>query len=99
MRSNYYTGVCTKPGTYYQGWFMPMRSLSLSLLGNPFSQEAGQNGGSKNTQGQMEEFLLSRSSVQNNGRSSVIFCAVCRHFVRTNSVVLCSKNTEFLLSS
>ena len=21
----YYPGVCTKPGTYYQGWFMYMR--------------------------------------------------------------------------
>ena len=25
MRSVYYPGVCTKPGTYYQGWFMYMR--------------------------------------------------------------------------
>ena len=25
MRSTYYLGVCTKPGTYYQGWFMYMR--------------------------------------------------------------------------
>ena len=25
MRSIYYPGVCTKPGTYYQGWFMYMR--------------------------------------------------------------------------
>ena len=25
MRSTYYPGVCTKPGTYYQGWFMYMR--------------------------------------------------------------------------
>ena len=25
MRSTYYPGVCTKPGTYYQGWFMNMR--------------------------------------------------------------------------
>ena len=25
MRSAYYPGVCTKPGTYYQGWFMYMR--------------------------------------------------------------------------
>ena len=24
MRSTYYPGVCTKPGTYYQGWFMSM---------------------------------------------------------------------------
>ena len=23
--SPYYPGVCTKPGTYYQGWFMYMR--------------------------------------------------------------------------
>ena len=22
MRSTYYPGVYTKPGTYYQGWFM-----------------------------------------------------------------------------
>ena len=25
MRSTSYPGVCTKPGTYYQGWFMYMR--------------------------------------------------------------------------
>ena len=25
MRSTYYPGVCTKPGTYYQGWFMYMK--------------------------------------------------------------------------
>ena len=25
MRSSYYPGVCTKPGTYYHGWFMYMR--------------------------------------------------------------------------
>ena len=25
MRGTYYPGVCTKPGTYYQGWFMYMR--------------------------------------------------------------------------
>ena len=25
MRSTYYPGVCAKPGTYYQGWFMYMR--------------------------------------------------------------------------
>ena len=25
MRSTYYSGVCTKPGTYYQGWLMYMR--------------------------------------------------------------------------
>ena len=25
MRSTYYPGVCTKPGTYHQGWFMFMR--------------------------------------------------------------------------
>ena len=25
MRSIYYPGVCTKPGTYYQGWFVYMR--------------------------------------------------------------------------
>ena len=25
MRSTYYPGVCTKPGTYYQGWFVYMR--------------------------------------------------------------------------
>jgi hypothetical protein len=25
MRSNYYPGACTKPGAYYQGWFMYMR--------------------------------------------------------------------------
>ena len=24
MRSAYYPGVCTEPGTYYQGWFMYM---------------------------------------------------------------------------
>ena len=40
MRSTYYPGVCTKPGTYYQGWFMYMRY----------------------TQGQNEEYLLSRST-------------------------------------
>ena len=40
MRSIYYPGVCTKPGTYYQGWFMYMRY----------------------TQGQNEEYLLSRST-------------------------------------
>ena len=39
MRSTYYPGVCTKPGTYYQGWLMYMRY----------------------TQGQNEEYLLSRS--------------------------------------
>ena len=38
MKSTYYPGVCTKPGTYYQGWFMYMRY----------------------TQGQNEEYLLSR---------------------------------------
>ena len=40
MRSAYYPGVCTKPGTYYQGWFMYMRY----------------------SQGQNEEYLLSRST-------------------------------------
>ena len=25
MRRTYFPGVCTKPGTYYQGWFMYMR--------------------------------------------------------------------------
>ena len=25
MRSTCYSGVSTKPGTYYQGWFMYMR--------------------------------------------------------------------------
>ena len=25
MRSTYYPGVCTQPGTYYQDWFMYMR--------------------------------------------------------------------------
>ena len=39
MRSTYYPGVCTNPGTYYQGWFMYMRY----------------------TQGQNEEYVLSRS--------------------------------------
>ena len=39
MRSTYHPGVCSKPGTYYQGWFMYMRY----------------------TQGQNEEYLLSRS--------------------------------------
>ena len=39
VRSTCYPGVCTKPGTYYQGWFMYMRY----------------------TQGQNEEYLLSRS--------------------------------------
>ena len=42
MRSTYYPGVLTKPGTYYQGWFMYMRY----------------------TQGQNEEYLLSRSTVR-----------------------------------
>ena len=39
MRIAGYPGVCTKPDTYYQGWFMYM----------------------KYTQGQNEEYLLSRS--------------------------------------
>ena len=39
MRGTHYPGVCTKPGTYCQGWFMYMRY----------------------TQGQSEEYLLSRS--------------------------------------
>ena len=39
MRSTYYPGVCTKPGTNYHGWFMYI----------------------KYTQGQNEEYLLSRS--------------------------------------
>ena len=39
MRSSYCPGVCTKPATYYQSWFMYMRY----------------------TQGQNEEYLLSRS--------------------------------------
>ena len=39
MRRTHYPGVCTKPSTYYQGWFMYMRY----------------------TQGQNEEYLLSRS--------------------------------------
>ena len=25
MRGTHYPGVCNKPGTYYQGWFMYMR--------------------------------------------------------------------------
>ena len=25
MRGTYYPGVCTKPGTYSQGWFMYMK--------------------------------------------------------------------------
>ena len=41
MRSTYYPGVWTKPGTYYQGWLMYMRY----------------------TQGQNEEYFLSRSMV------------------------------------
>ena len=40
MRRTYYPGVCIKPGTYYQGWFMYTRY----------------------TQGQNEEYLLSRSN-------------------------------------
>ena len=39
MRTTYYPGVCTKPGIYYQDWFMYMRY----------------------TQGQNEDYLLSRS--------------------------------------
>ena len=39
MRGTYCPGVCAKPGTYYQGWFVYVRY----------------------TQGQNEEYLLSRS--------------------------------------
>ena len=77
MRSTYYPGVCTKPGTYYQGWFMYMRY----------------------TQGQNEEYLLSRSMystrysltkvhcVENHGRNGR-YEAVCSVEPPFNSVKL-----------
>ena len=32
MRSTYYPGVCTKPGTYYKGWFMYMRYINRDRM-------------------------------------------------------------------
>ena len=29
MRSTYYPEVCTKPGTYYQGWFTYVHELKV----------------------------------------------------------------------
>ena len=52
MRSTYCPGVCTKPGTCYQGWFMYMRY----------------------TQGQNEEYLLSRrkgGNLEQSAKSSL----------------------------
>ena len=57
MRSMYYPGVCTKPGTYYQGWFMNMRY----------------------TQGQNEEHLLSRSTLNQVLTIRVGLCMYMRY--------------------
>ena len=68
MRSAYYPGVCTKPGTYYQGWFMYMRYTQgqneeclLSRSTKPGTYYQGWFMYMRYTQGQNEECLLSRS--------------------------------------
>ena len=69
MRKTYYPGVCTKPGTYYQGWFMYMsytqgRMRSTYYPGvctEPGTYYQGWFMYMSYTQGQHEEYLLSRS--------------------------------------
>ena len=50
MRSTYYPGVCTKPGTYYPG-----------VCTKPGTYYQGWFMYMRYTQGQNEEYLLSRS--------------------------------------
>ena len=69
MRSTYYPGVCTKPGTYYQGWFMYMRytldrmrsTCYPGVCTKPGTYYQGWFMYMRYTQGQNEEYLLSRS--------------------------------------
>ena len=63
MRSTYYPGVRTKPGTYYQGWFMYMRY----------------------TQGQNEEYVLSRSAYNSRYLLSKFYCYTVRTYQTTHS--------------
>ena len=69
MRSTYYPGVCTKPGTYYQGWFMYMR-YTQGRMRSTYYPGVCINQGTyyqgwfmymRYTQGQNEEYSLSRS--------------------------------------
>ena len=69
MRSAYYPGVYTRPGTYYQGWFMYMRytqgqneeSYYPGVCAKPGTYYQGWFMYMRYTQGQNEEYLLSRS--------------------------------------
>ena len=67
MRSTYYPGVRTKPGTYYQGWFMYMRYAQGQNEGypgvrtKPGTYYQGWFMYMRYTQGQNEGYLLSRS--------------------------------------
>ena len=66
MRSTYYPGVCTKPGTYCQGWLMYMRHRMNStyypgVCTKPGTYYQGWFMYMRYTQGQNEESLLSRS--------------------------------------
>ena len=69
MRSTYYLGVCTKPGTYYQGWFMYMRYTQGQMRSTYYPGVCTKPGTyyqgwfmyMRYTQGQNEEYLLSRS--------------------------------------
>ena len=68
MRSTYYPGVCTKPGTYYQGWFVYMRytqgmrsTYYPGVCTKPGTYYQGWFMYMRYTQGQNEEYLLSRS--------------------------------------
>ena len=67
MRSTYYPGVCTKPGAYYQGWFMYIRYTQgqnkdySGVCTKPGTYYQGWFMYMRYTQGQNEECLLSRS--------------------------------------
>ena len=69
MRSTYYPGVCTKPGTYYQGRFMYMRYTQgqneeyyyPGVCTKPGTYYQGWFMYMRYTQGRNEEYLLSRS--------------------------------------
>ena len=70
MGSTYYPGVCTKPGTYYQGWFIYMRYtqgqneeylLYPGVCTKPGTYYQGWFMYMRYTQGQNGEYLLSRS--------------------------------------
>ena len=70
MRSTYYPGVCTKPGTYCQGWFMYMRYTQDKMRSTYYPGVCTKPGTYyqgwfmyvRYTQVQNGEYLLSRST-------------------------------------